>query len=225
RGSPRGAWRAPVPRSGGWSFAGAEPLSGGARAWNLCLVCLLFVGGGLIWWNVHTGSAEYKARRKVEEADRLAESGELDRAATLYREVANGPAEHAGPAMTKFKALLKEPLGRARAKMFAGGVGGAVSWQPRPDVQEGLAQRGLDLARTKGEDEPQDALAILDVIEQPLQPKREDCLKVRRALLEKVVEKSPDNLEFLVQLALVYEEQGELDRCEKLLTPHTGRLN
>src|SRR5262249_18764710 len=66
--------------------------------------------------------------------------------------------------------------------------------------------------------------AILDVIEQPLQPKREDCLKVRRALLEKVVEKSPDNLEFLVQLALVYEEQGELERCEKLLTPHTGRL-
>src|SRR5262249_41712604 len=30
--------------------------------------------------------------------------------------------------------------------------------------------------------------------------------------------------EFLVQLALVYEEQGELERCEKLLTPHTGRL-
>src|SRR5262249_61764776 len=132
RGSPRGAWRAPVPRSGGWSFAGAEPLSGGARAWNLCLVCLLFVGGGLIWWNAHTGSAEYKARRKVEEADRLAEAGELDRAASLYREVASGPTEHAVSAATKFKAQLEEALDKGPGKMVARGLPRARCRPARP---------------------------------------------------------------------------------------------
>src|SRR5262249_46278145 len=218
-----GAYRVANAPSGGWYFIGREPLSGGAKAWNLCLVCLLFVGGGLIWWNAHTGSAEYKARRKVEEADGLAEAGELDRAASLYREVASGTTEHAVPAATKFKALLKEPLDKAPAKMVAGVLRVAVSWQPRPDVQEGLAQRGLDLARTKGEDEPQDALAILDVIER-LQQKREDYLKIRRALLEKVVAKSPDDLERIVQLAVVCEAQDDLRHCEKLLTQHAGRL-
>jgi hypothetical protein len=145
----------------GWYFLGREPLSAVAKLWNLCVAGLLLGLVGLIWWNSHTGTPAYKARQKVEEADRLAEAGDLEQAATLYREVADGSTEHAGTAAVKLKGLLKEPLDRASARTAAGTLRQAVAWQARPALWEELAERGLELARKKGEDEPQDALAIL----------------------------------------------------------------
>ncbi len=207
----------------GWYFLGREPLSGVAKLWNVSVLGLLLGLVGLLWWTSHTNSPTYKARQKVEEADRLAEAGDLEKAATLYREVADGTTEHAGSAAAKFKGLLKEPLDRASAQTTARVLRLAVAWQSRLDVREGLAERGLELARKKGADEPQDAVAILDAIE-PLHPKREEYLKLRRSLLEQAVAKAPQDLEPAVQLALVYEAQDELPRCEKLLAPHAAKL-
>ena len=74
----------------GWYFLGREPLSGLARAWNWTVLFLILGTVGLVWWHNHTSSPEYQARKKLAEADRLAEAGEVDEAGKLYREVARG---------------------------------------------------------------------------------------------------------------------------------------
>jgi hypothetical protein len=104
-----GAYRvADAPR--GWYFIGREPLSGFARAWNWMVVALVLGGIGLGVWIHHTGTPEYQARKKMAEAERLVEAGDVEKAAQLYREVARGSTSEAAPAAGKFKDLLGEPL-------------------------------------------------------------------------------------------------------------------
>src|SRR5205814_864617 len=74
----------------GWFFHGRVPLSRRTKAWNVGLLCLLLGLIGFAWWNVRTNSEAARARKKVDEADRLAEAGDLEQAASLYREVGQG---------------------------------------------------------------------------------------------------------------------------------------
>src|SRR5205085_2633819 len=69
----------------GWYFHGRVPLSPGAKAWNVGILCLLLGLIGYLWWNVRTDSQAVLARKQVEEADRLADTGDLKQAASLYR--------------------------------------------------------------------------------------------------------------------------------------------
>src|SRR5262249_20870913 len=72
-------------------------------------------------------------------------------------------------------------------------------------------------------DNPRAALTLLDAVA-PLAPDPQALAQVRQPLLERVVQKEPDDPEAASQLALVYEAQKHMDRCEKLLTPLRARL-
>src|SRR5262249_20817398 len=73
------------------------------------------------------------------------------------------------------------------------------------------------------ESNPRGALVILNAVA----PVATDAAKLRaaqRKLLERVVPLAPENVEFASQLAVVYEEDGEIGRCEKLLAPLEPKL-
>jgi tetratricopeptide (TPR) repeat protein len=218
-----GAYRVADAPQGGWYFIGREPLSGFARAWNWMLLFLVLGGVGLGVWINHTSSPEYQARKKVAEADRLAEAGEVKEAAKLYREVARGSTSEASPAAGKFKDLLNDPLDRVPLEKCVRVIQMGVEWDGRSDIQDAAFRRGLELAKAKGEAEPRQALIVLELIA-PLAEKKDAFVQEQRPLLEKLAAKQPDDIEMLSALAVVCEYQGDASRCERLLAPHRERL-
>jgi tetratricopeptide (TPR) repeat protein len=218
-----GAYRVANAPQGGWYFIGREPLSGLARAWNWMVLCLVLGGIGLGLWINHTNSPEYQARKKVAEADRLAEAGEVKEAAKLYREVARGSTSEAGTAAGKFKDLLGGPLDGVSLEKALPVLRMGAEWDRRKDIQATTFQRGLALAKDKGTAEPQQALAVLDLIA-PLAEKQDDFAKERLPLLEKLAASHPDDVAIVSILAVTHERLGDTARCEKLLLPLRDRL-
>ena len=217
-----GAYRvANAPR--GWYFIGREPLSGLARAWNWMIVALILGGIGLGFWINHTQSPEYQARKKLAEADRLAGAGDVEKAAQLYREVARGSTPQATPAAGKFKDLLDEPLNGVSLEKGSRVIRLGIEWSNRGDIQTLARKRGLELAQTKGEAEPGQALAMLELLE-PAAEKKEEFAREKQALLERLADRHPGDIEVASALAVVWEQKGDVARCEKLLLPHRQKL-
>jgi hypothetical protein len=207
----------------GWFFHGRVPLSLGAKAWNTFLVCLLLGLFGLFWWNVRTNSEAALARKKVDEADRLVEAGDLEQAASLYREVGRGNTGVADEAAEKFRDLLGERLDRAPLRTVNAVVRLAISWVGWPDIQVVGYERGLKLVEQKGKDDPRAAVALLDSLclaatDRPAFGRR--C----QTLLESWGAARSDDLELLIALGRACELQGDADTCEKLFAPHAARL-
>ena len=98
-----------------------------------------------------------------------------------------------------------------------------VEWDKRKDIQTVSFTRGLELAKAKGEAEPHQALAILELIA-PLAEKREAFARERLPLLEKLAAKHADDVAIVSALAVAHEQLGNSARCEKLLLPLRERL-
>jgi hypothetical protein len=158
----------------------------------------------------------------VAEADRLAAAGQARRGAELYREVMAGPTGHANQARDNLKHLIEAPPASLDEAAGAFQVALDLERQNQPLVPD-LFERGRDLAGRHADDDPKGALALLETVA-PLAPKPEDQLALRRRLLERLVAQTPDDAELASRLAVVYEAQGELGRCEALLAPHADRL-
>ncbi|MCH7987616.1 MAG: hypothetical protein IID46_00540, partial [Planctomycetes bacterium] len=86
---------------------GREPVSDRARMWNVAVLALIAFMSVGFWWNHHTQTPEYIARRKLAEAAGLVEQGHLSDAARLYREVAVGPTELSSTAIEELAAMLE----------------------------------------------------------------------------------------------------------------------
>jgi hypothetical protein len=207
----------------GWYFLGRVPLSGQARLWNGLLVCSLLALIGLVAWDRYTHSLDYLAGQKVAEADRLAEAGQVAQAAQLYREVAAGYTSHARTALAKFKDMLDGPVAAAPPADAAQALKTAVELHQKAGTLPDLFERGMKLADKHAPADPRGALALVEAVA-PL-AKDADALAERRLrLLEQLVVKEPDDPEAASQLAVLYEAKKQLDKCEKLLAPHAGRL-
>lgn len=220
------AYRVADAGSGGWYFIGREPLSMFAKLWNLALVVTVATTIAATMWNAHGNSPEYVAGRQLAEADQQAAQGDLVAAAKQYHQISNGPTSHAATARERLRALLDERLDAAPEQETREVLEIIVEAQQEFGLFPGsgqLIERGLALAAKRSSSKPTSALAILDTVA-PLDPESETIAGKRRELLEAIVAKGQDSPEIASQLALLYEADGDLEKCEALLKPHFDEL-
>lgn len=216
-----GAYRVANAESGGWYFLGRVPLSPLAKCWNGLLVAALLALVGHFTWDKYYNSPSRIAGRQLAEADRLAEAGQIVPAARLYREVAQSGTEHAEEGAACIKGLV-EGLDQAVLADDVEVFKIVVELRQRPGFAN-LFDRGLELVKKNVAQDPRGALALLDTIE-PMAPKPDQLSPVRGKLLEQIVAREPNNPEPASRLAVVYESQDELAKCEPILAPHAQRL-
>jgi hypothetical protein len=209
----------------GWYFVGRVPLSALARMWNGLVVGGILAVIAFACWQGYTHSAGYQARKKLADADRLAAAGQLELAARLYHQVAQGTTDSAVPAMAKLKDLFGAPADQATPEQAAAlfKVGAELRQNNNFNVVPGLYDRAVKLAAKHGDKDPRGALKLVDAV-QDLAKDRAALAKARRGLLEKAVKKEPNNVELISQLAEAYEALGQRDKCAALLEPFRDRL-
>ena len=216
-----GAYRVADAGNGSWYFLGKERLSYFARMWNVFfLAALVFFGGGLGLKSYYTG-AEYQAKRQLKQAAGYLAAGDHLKAATAYRRLLDG-----GHSPAEARQGLQQALGPCLASNSAETVAKGLRLLARlpgaslvPDaVERGIAQA----EKFRGAD-PEGALEIVRAVE-TLAPKNEQLPPLQLALLKEVVAKNPDNIDRLVELAVVYEESKQVAESHKLLTPHRKKL-
>jgi hypothetical protein len=187
------------------------------------VLALLIIGGiAYFGWQAYTGSANYVAGQKLAEADGLAQSGRLGKAAALYAEVARGGSDRAADGAAKLKDLLAGPAGEA-PPLEAAGILRAVVEVPNRDAIGDPCARGLELAERHAKDDPRGALQILDAVA-GIAPDAKAHTARQRALLERAVAKHADDQVLAERLALIYDAEGKRAECEKLLAPHEAHL-
>lgn len=204
----------------GWIFLGRVPLSGFAKLWN-CFLVLALVGGTTgIFWLQHINSADYIARSKMAEASEYAKSGDVVKAAGLYRDVALGRTSQVSNARQKLQELVTEGLETTPPKEAAQVITIAVDLRI-----EDVAQPALKLAKKHAADDAEGALALLEAVSPVVYGEQTKTLNAqRRELLEKMVQKKPQDLDTIIRLALAYEAEGRRTKIEKLLRPHKDKL-
>jgi tetratricopeptide (TPR) repeat protein len=207
----------------GWVFLGRVPLSGLARLWNVLILAGVVAGAGGIWWHHYSNSPSYLAGQRLAEAEALAAEGQLARSAAVCREVVRTYPDHAGRALQQVTALLDGPVGQVPVAEAVGAFKVAVELRGRPGVPHDLYERGLKVAARHEPNDPKGALELVNTVA-PAAADAAAPLPVRRRLLERIVKAEPADPEYASQLAVVYEAQGQRDRCEKLLAPLKDRL-
>lgn len=207
----------------GWYFLGRVPLSLLAKMWNVVLPLLILGGIGAGYWAYHTNTADYKAEQKLNEADQHAGEGRLEQAAQLYAEVAGGPTSHAYTGQAKLGELLDSPTAQASPEIAAKVVALAVAVEQAGRPVERLLARAEALAKKHAEHKPREALAILDAVA-PLERDFKKRMEARRPVAARFLAKHPNDMDALSEMALVHEFDRELDKAEKLLTPHAKKL-
>jgi hypothetical protein len=217
-----GAYRVADAPDGGWYFLGKVPLSGFAKACNLLLLLAVLAVAGLIGWNAYTDSPDYKAGRKLAEADRLLADGMAAEAAAGYRDVLLGNTSRADEARDRLKGLIESPPASLEQAAAVFKIAAELHQVNRP-VTADLYQRGAKQAEEHADASPAGALALLDSVA-PLAPRPADVLPLRRRLLEALLAQDPQNPEVASRLAVVCGEQGDVARCEAVLSPVAGRL-
>jgi tetratricopeptide (TPR) repeat protein len=207
----------------GWYFLGREPLSGLAKLWNWLLVLGIAFGAGGVFWYHHVSSADYRAGRRLAEAERLAAAGQVGEAAQAYRDVALGNSSRAGEAKARFKALLGGPIDGADPAEAAAAFRVAVEMGQVLGDEKEVLESGLRVADNHEADNPRGAFAVLEAVA-PLAQDPNEVWSRRQPLLERLVELEPNNVQYLSSLAVAYEGKRQFDRCEALLAPHLDRL-
>jgi len=207
----------------GWYFIGRVPLSLLAKAWNWLVILAILGGIGFFGWYKYSHTPDYLAGRKLAEGDRLAKAGQVVKAAQLYREVAFGGTDRVNEAMVKMKDLLEGPVQQASPQDAAAVFQIAVELRERWGGLEDLFDQGMQLAKKHAAGDPQGALAVMEAVA-PVARDTERLNAELEKLLEPLVEKEPDNVDYASKLAVVYERQERLEKCEELLTPHLHRL-
>src|SRR6185437_7341262 len=218
------AYRIADAPNGGWYFMGRVPLSRFAKTWNLLILFAGLCVAGAIGWTSHTESPDYIAGRQLAEADGLSAKGEITKAAQLYRQVATGSNSHRGEATARLKDLLDDPRTHTSLPEAAGVFRVAIDSRQRIGLRPNdLEERGLKLFEQHAETDPRGALALLDVLT-PVASDPRKLVALRRSLLERLVARDPRDPQIVSELALLYEENNQLPRCEAILMPLKDRL-
>jgi hypothetical protein len=217
-----GAYRVADAPEGGWYFIGRVPLSSFARGWNYLMGVLALVGMCVGGWAFYTRTDEYKAGQTIARANDLAEKGKVAEAAKLFRDVMLGKTEKAATARERFDALLAEPPADLREAAGLFQIALDLHRQEKHQVKD-LFSNAMMLVKKNEESDPQGALAVLETVA-PLAGDAAEHLEPRRRLLDRLVAKSPDDVDLASRLASVCAEQGDLKRCRAVLERHEANL-
>lgn len=229
-----GAYRVADAPGGGWYFVGKEPLSGLAKGWNFLLLAGILCGVGFGYWSSVYNSDDAKAGRAIAAAERMADEGDLDGAAAEFHRIGAGLTKHAPRARQALHDLLEKAVAdgdtdeaRKVLEIVVGmHLAGTADWGTE------VPERGVALASRLQEDDPAAALEVLDRVADVAsdEPRPENERSVRETVLQKLVAADPGNVEYAASLAVMIDENTELDtdnrtqRCEALLAPLSEKL-
>lgn len=220
------AYRIANAGAGRYYFLGREPLSAFARSWNIALVLVALIAGGWIGFQTWYFSDAAIAARKLREAERLAQQGEVGKAAAIHQELVltDAPNQHIAE-FTLFQWLSNPPekaRPQDRVEIWRAAV--ALSRAGRQMFREDLlATTAVELAGAIADAEPKGALALLEESARFVaDPKAR--VQQTRPILERIRQKLPGDLGSAVQLAITYELEGDEAGCEKILAPLGEKL-
>ena len=220
-----GAYRVVDARSGGWYFIGKEPLSNFARSWNMAMGLLAIFGVAAIAWNIHTTSPEYLAREQMQRASEFMQAGKPMQAAGIYRQQLFGPlaTDARGGLQKAIETCLQADKAQtvAAALHLLAGLPVEVN-RPTPLVPDAF-DRGFASVVKFSADNPDDALEILNSTAE-LDPNNAKVPPLRIDLLKRVIAAHPDNTNRVVDLAVIYENNKQMEECWQLLRPYKDRL-
>lgn len=217
-----GAYRVADAGSGSWYFLGKEPLSKFARTWNFILLGLVLLIGGGGGIKSYFSSPAYQASRQLKQAAAHMKAGEHLQAATIYRRMFDG--EHSvTEAREGLKSALEPCLRSDSAETVAKAL--RLSRLPKgapPVLADAFEQGKAQVERFRAND-PDGAVEIIGALES-LAPKTEGLTSLKVALLKDIIGKHPDKTHRVVELAVHYEDQKQLDESHKLLMPYQKKL-
>jgi len=204
-----------------WYFLGKESIPPFWRSWNMAMGFLLLIGVLAIGWDIHTSSPAYIAGQEMKRAATLMQAGDSVKAAGVYRQQIHGPL--AAEAIAGLKAALTaslqsdNPQNNAAALRLLSGVTERATLFPDA-FNQGLAR--VEKFRAT------DPVAALDILhaDAALDPKNPALPDLSIDLLKQVVAARPDDIDHLVELALIYETAGRLDDSLQILRPHKSSL-
>ncbi len=174
-------------------------------------------------WEWHANRPETIAAKALAEGDRLAEAGQVGKAAQKYRKVAVELPSQAGTALDKLQALIDHRLDAADTRGVCEALAIAVDIQRVKQESVNLVEKGVEQSQRRADADATGALAILAVVE-PLAPADAKLLAVKLDLLQKAVASNPEDLDAISGLAQIWEVQKEFAKCEALLAKHQAKL-
>jgi len=221
-----GAYRVVDSREGGWYFLGRESLSRFAKGWNALILCLLLAVGGGSAWNTHVTSPDYLARQELRQAHARLQAGDALGAARGFAKLVGGSivsAEARQGLQSALEACLRSSSAVTNEGAFTlmSRLGTSIN-RPTPLIPDVLS-RGLAMVEQRRASDPDTALRLFDAVA-ALEPKNTEWPARRLELLKAVVAAQPERLERVIELALHYEKEENLEECTRLLTPHQAKL-
>lgn len=210
----------------GWYFLGRVPLSGLAKSWNLLVACLAFATILGVGFDLYRSSPEVQARETMASAEDHVAAGRQVQAAQLWADVLDGGTRQAVTAEEKFRTALSDTVAAGDPGDLAelvDSVQRVGHRNKKQRLQEGLFEKAIEIVDGSLENAPRESLRLLTAIT-PLAPKTFDAAERREMLLESLVRHEPEDPEPASELALIFEQRGDLERCRELLSPHAERL-
>ncbi len=221
-----GAYRVVEAGPKAWYFIGKEPLSPFARSWNGLLALLAVMFALNLGWQAHLASPEYQARQNLQAAATSLKQGQPLRAATTYLPLAEG-RYYTAESREGLRASLEQCLQSDSAALVAGGLNMLAGLPPRLNQPTPLVpdafQRGLSLVEKF---KTRDLDAALDILKSTaaLEPTNAVIKPLQIDLLKLAIAAKPDNTNRVVELALIYEADKQLDESVKVLLPYRQKL-
>src|SRR5262249_48548837 len=121
--------------------------------------------------------------------------------------------------------LLDKSVSQAPPAEAAGVFAQAVKLGQRLPQAGDLFAHGMVLVNKHAKDDPRGAVLILDAVAPAAGKQEEETLvPQRQELLERLVAKEPNDPDAATQLALLYESQHQLPKCEAILVKVGDRL-
>ncbi len=198
-----------------------------SRLLRNCFIIAVVLTGAIVWgWISYTNSPDYLARGELDMAEKLVESGKLAEATEVYRNVVYRNTDHTSEAIARIVAIMEGPLNDAspvEAKRILRVVLNMVAAKQISADYAKPFEHGMRVADKFKDYQPKLAIEILQVVE-PLAPDRDTLLNQYAILLNQVVLAEPNAVDPAVQLAVVYDQLGQLDKCEALLAGHEAKL-
>jgi choline kinase len=187
---------------------------------NLIVLALILSAVGIIAWYGYTQNPEYIAKQNMAKAQTAISQQLIGDAAQLLKTVYSSHTSFTDAARKQLQGLLTDQsLQTATAEQAVTAINIVKELETPPD----LFSLTWPIIESRKADAPADALQLLDAVAD-LGGDSELIFNTRKTILEKLVQTQPDNKDYAIELALMYEQTGEFSQIEALLTPHKAQL-